>query len=64
MSKHRKGNRSNMESDLFFPIKDKPDRERQIPYGLTYMWNLAKQRTTKPINVENRLVVARHRVGG
>ena len=64
MSKHRKRNRSNMESDLFFPITNKPDRERQILYGLTYMWNLAKQRTTKLINIENRLVVVRGGVGG
>ena len=33
--------------------KNKSDRERQIPYDLTYMWNL-KKRKTKPD--ENRLI--------
>ena len=40
MTKHRKRNRSNMESDLFFPITNKSDRERQILYDITYTWNL------------------------
>ena len=45
---------------------NKPDRERQIPYDCTYMWDLknkwknkqAKSRV-RPINTENKLMVAR-----
>ena len=44
----------------------KSERERQMPYGITYMWNL-KCRTnkliyrteTKLMDIENRLVVAK-----
>ena len=41
----------------------KSERERQIPYDITYMWNL-KYGTNEPMyktnitNIENRLVVA------
>ena len=43
----------------------KSERERQIPYGITYIWNL-KYGTKEPIyktetdsDIENRLVVAK-----
>ena len=51
------------------PIDDhtkwsKPDRERQIPYDITYMWNLKKkykwtyiQNRNRPIDTENKLMV-------
>ena len=48
-----------MESDLFFPITNKPDRERQILYDITYMWNLKKKKKIKLIDTENRKLVAR-----
>ena len=38
------------------------DRERQIPYDFTYMWNLikqTKQNKNKLIDTENRLVITR-----
>ena len=35
---------------------NKWDRQKQILYDITYMWNLKK---TEPIDTENRLVVAR-----
>lgn len=43
---------------------NKPDTERQIPYNLTYMWENLKKKPpkppkTKPIDTEDRLVVAR-----
>ena len=34
----------------------KPDRERQILYGITYMWNLKNKRL---IEAESRMVVSR-----
>ena len=37
--------------------RNKSDRERQIPYDLTYMWNL-KTKTKRVIDTENRFVVA------
>ena len=37
------------------------DRERQIPYDLTYMWS--QNKTTKYIDTENRLWVAGDGVG-
>ena len=39
---------------------NKSDRERQILYGLSYMWNLKK---SKFIDPENRLVVVRDEGG-
>ena len=40
----------------------KSDRERQIPYIFTYMWNLKnkvhRQNRNKPMDTENRLKVA------
>ena len=37
---------------------NKLDRERQIPYDLTYMWNL-KQKSNRLTDTENKLVVTR-----
>lgn len=39
------------------------DRERQVLYDLSYMWNLKKQET-KLIDIENGLLHSRGRVGG
>ena len=47
----------------------KSDRERQIPYDLTYMWNLKTKQAgkqtneTKHTHTENRWVVARFEDG-
>ena len=45
--------------------RNKSQRERQILYVFTYMWNLKNERkkTTSPIDKKNRLVVARGEVG-
>ena len=41
-------------------LRNKSNRERQIPYDLTYMWNVKKQTNKhKLIDTENKLVVAR-----
>ena len=41
----------------------KSDRERQIPYDITYIWNLKMAQmnpsTNKLMDLENRLVVAK-----
>ena len=41
----------------------KPGGERQIPYDLTYMWNLinktSKQNITRDIEIKNKLTVTR-----
>ena len=44
----------------------KSDRERQIPYDLTYMWNHKAKQITNPelIYTANRLVGARDRESG
>ena len=43
------------------------DRERWIPYDFTYMCNLKKNKTNKsrnrPINTDNKLMVAREEEG-
>ena len=39
----------------FYTKWKKSDRERQIPYNLTYMWNL-KNKTNKTKQNENRLI--------
>ena len=50
----------------------KSERERQMPYDITYMWNL-KYGTNEPVyktapiyitDIEKRLVVAKSRAGG
>ena len=49
--------------DLEGIILSEIDKERQIPYDLTYMWNINKAKQSKqqkrPINTENKLTVAR-----
>lgn len=44
------------------------NRERQIPYHFTHMWNLKtkmnKTSRIQPINTENKLMVAREEVVG
>lgn len=39
-------------------------RRKQIPHDVTYIWNLNNNKKTKPIDTENRLVVAGGKVGG
>ena len=34
---------------------NKIDKDRQIPYDLTYMWNLTKKKNSKHTDKENRL---------
>ena len=47
------------------------DRERQIPYDITYMWHLKKwykwtylQNRNRLTDIENKLMVARGETGG
>ena len=47
------------------------ERERQIPYDITYMWNLKNKTNEQTLlnrnrikDTENKLVVARGKVGG
>ena len=59
-----------MEKNQFLPSEkkwmdlggNKSDRERQIPYASSYMWNLKnkinKQNITRLIDVENKFMVA------
>ena len=49
----------------------KPDRERQISYDITYMWNLKKlykwtyvQNRNRPTDIENKLMVTKGERGG
>ena len=46
---------------------NKPGGERQIPYDLTYMWNLinktSKQNTTRDIEIKNNVTVIREEEG-
>ena len=49
--------------------RNKPGGERQIPYDLTFKWNLIikqtnKQNITKDTEIENRLTVTRGEKGG
>ena len=48
--------------------RKKPGSERQIPYDLTYKWNLIskanKQNVTRDIEIKNKLTVTREEVGG
>jgi len=59
---------SNMDATRDYHSKwSKSERERQIPYDSTYMWNLkydANELTYKLTDTENRLVVAKGVVGG
>ena len=47
---------------------NKPVCERQIPYDLTYKWNLInktnKQNITRDIEIKNKLIVTRGEVRG
>ena len=45
---------------------NKPGSEIQIPYDLTYKWNLIanKQNTTRDTEIKNNLIVTRGEVGG
>ena len=43
---------------------DKPDRERQISYEITYMWNLRykwtyTQNRNRPTDIENKVMVTK-----
>ena len=49
----------------------KPERERQIPYDITYMWDLKKwykwtylQNRYIPTDIENKLTVTKGERGG
>ena len=44
-------------------LNEMSERERQILYDLTYMWNLKKKTKTKLIDTKNRLVGTRGRGG-
>ena len=48
----------------------KPDRERQIPYDITYMWNLKRwykwtymQNRNRPTDIENKFMVTKEELG-
>ena len=48
---------------------NKPGSKREIPYDLTYKWNLttkqtSRQNTTRNIEIKNKLTVTRGEVGG
>ena len=51
----------NMDSPwMYYARWNKSDRERQIPYDFTYMWNLKNTTNkTKLIDTENRMMVGR-----
>ena len=49
--------------------RNKPGSERQIPYDLTYKWNLIKKQTreqniTRDIEIKNKLTITRGEGGG
>ena len=48
--------------------QNKPGSERQIPYDLTYKWNLinktSKQNITRALEIKNQLTVSSGEVGG
>ena len=46
-----------------YAIWNNSDKERQIPYGLIYMWNLKKKIKNKLTDTDNRLMVVRDRGG-
>ena len=55
---------SNMDATRDYHMKwSKSDRERQIPYAITYMWNLKYdtnlQNRNRFINIENKLMVTK-----
>ena len=62
---------SNIDGPRDYHIKwSQLDRERQIPYDITYMWNLKKwykltylQNRNKPTDIENKLMVTKGEVG-
>ena len=43
---------------------NKSDRERQMPYDFTYMWNLKQKQKSELKDTEYILVVPRDEVGG
>ena len=58
---------NNMDGPRRYTMWNKSDRERQIPYDITYMWNL-KYDTNEPTyktetDSQNRLVVAKEEGG-
>ena len=63
---------SNMDGLRDYYVKwSKSDRERQISYGITYMWNLKKwykwtyiQNRNRLTDIENKLMVTRRNIGG
>ena len=42
---------------------NKPGSEGQIPYDLTFNWNLIKQNTARDIEIKNTLTATRGEVG-
>ena len=58
----------------YYPKWSKPDRERQISYDITYMWNLKEkkkrykwaylQNRNRPTDIENKLTVTKEERGG
>ena len=56
-----------MNGSRVYHIKgNKWDRERQIPYDVTYMWNLKKrykwmyiQNRNRPTDIEHKLMIAK-----
>ena len=63
---------SNMDGLRDYYVKwSKSDRERQISYGITYMWNLKKwykwtyiQNRNRLTDIENKLMVTRRNIRG
>ena len=58
-----------MDLETIILNKVKSDRERQIIYDITYMWNLKKNdtngliyKTETPTDIENRLLVTKGKV--
>ena len=53
----------------YYAKLNKSGDEKQIPYDLTYKWNLinkqtSKQNITRNIEIKNKLTVTRREVGG
>ena len=64
---------SNMDGPRDYHTKwSKSDRERRIPYDITYMWNLKRKRykwtylqnRNRPTDIEKKLIVTKGKRGG
>ena len=59
-----------MDLDIIILSSSKSDRERKIPYDITYMWNLKYDtneliyKTEIDSDIENKLMVAKGEMGG